>query len=281
MLVAPDGKSLFAYDELGRFLRMSTATGRILGSLGVREILAGGGAGEDSLIGVSSDSRVAYLAVDIQGRASRIVEWNFVDGNHTAVIDEEKFVSHRYFRRYITNAGVSRIVSIPGGPHPPPRCRVRVVELPNGVSRELDMPIWESDPDQEGMNISETPCLAPDGRTLYGNGSTDGVVGFDLETGQSLGHAMAQPWRRDRSCAPVISSDGRMLFAGVYDRHVWVRNTAAKEWIARLEVGDQISHLVVSQDDVWIAALGYFAGSPKLLLFDLTPLRALLDKRTP
>jgi hypothetical protein len=276
LLVTPDGKSLFVPGYSGRLLRVSTTTGGVLGSVKVRDLWGSGSGETRAILGMSRDSRTVFFAANGQGARSQVVAWDFVDDKRTVVIDEEP--SWGGSPRYLANADTTRIVSIPRWrSNDPTRCHLRVFDLPHGVSREFDIPISNVRRGEDDMSISQAPCLAPDGKSIYGNaGNGGGLVGIDVETGQNLGHVWAPPWRHATNCEPIMSHSGRLVFAGVYDGCIAVRDTVARDWVAKLKIGGQRGELVISPDDACLAIL-----ETNVLLFDLAPVRALLDKRTP
>jgi hypothetical protein len=255
--VSPDGRSLFLASNKGLGVdRVSTRSGRTLGTCPVPPGRGLGEPGSDAVIGYSTDGRTAYVQwLDDGAAISGVTAWNLDTGSAQVVVRTPAYVDTRSGRNWAVGR---QFLPLPG---PTPRfvswptfmesyntkeCILRLHDACADGHRELT-------PDPM-PDYSFRPVVTPDAKTLY-YASTYGrwLVGLDLERSESIGRvSMGMGGVSDLA----LSANGRFVAAPAHGA-VLIRDTVSRRWLAQLRHPADVygARPWISPDGRWVAAL--------------------------
>jgi hypothetical protein len=294
IIVSSDGKHLAIAEGTDQVVWVSTRTGWAQGSTTGGFFMSSGIPGAEPLVigldGPPTDPWIYYCAAVPQGCRSRLYKWRPRTGEQVIVIDEPAFAmasgastSRPWVRRYALAGRGEELRSVSAPDFEMAYTQNKYVMTLRAPGRTDGS---AGDVERE-IQASSDACtsmvhVTPDGRRAFVScGPSQGVCGYDLATGQSLGQLRPAHPEVVSHEAMAISADGRLMYVPVFERSILVRDMQEQKWIARLTYPDEFiaPNLALSHDGRWLAATPFKstgAGATgaqyvhELFLFDLS-----------
>jgi hypothetical protein len=286
--VSPDGNWLLLSGGPDTLERVSVRTGAVGGSVPL--------AGSDSyrrfggrdIVGYTPDGGTAYVVhSDAERIRTRVVEWNLATDAVTAIFETDAYPD----RRGRSDPHARRVVFVPGNDP--------LFAIAPSFQESLytqSYPIWLFSPRAgqvvrelrvaESVSSYSSPVISPDGRRLFLSAVADGILGIDLESGESLGHV--KPAKSSASGVEelLINRAGDLLFLPLGQGSIAVRSLPERRWATSLSTTGleppllgRAPGLAISSDGRWLSVVGLKAGTPQggpsafeLLIYDLSRL---------
>lgn len=280
MRVSPDGRFIAVVGNKTTLLWIRTSNGRTVARTSSGDIQR-----VVELLDSAESLWVYYSAVDQSAAESYLLRWRPSDGVKETVIAEtasQATVAVNGTKAYVDNryAVLRRLdgiatMSAPSFEEAFRRQRYELTvrgPIENGSQVERTIRITEA-------RTSSSPLvMTPDGNTLFLTASIDGIIGFDVRSGQRLGTLKPAP-SQIPGYTLAISADGERLFVPVFRHSILIRDITRKRWVAQLNYPEEYyqTRLEASTDGRWLAAfavrqIGAGETEGALFLYDLTAL---------
>lgn len=294
VMASPDGRNLAVASSDEQLRWISTRTGW------TRERVLVDGQfpfepGSSALLGCSEpqDPWVWCVVVDQARGLSRVLRWRPSSGERVVVVEESAHAE-------VMNNGMKRVFArrcalLPWPTETGLATWPSFMAIANGGSAPVQVLGGDGALIRSIMVGARFAALSPlvvtpDGERLFVSGAHEGIFGFDLNTGESLG-VLKTAMLESPEHSITISADGSRLFVPVLSNAVLVRDINQRRWSARLNFPKGFINPVpsTSPDGRWLAITPFRVERGKgpggrdrfireLFLYDLAPLSTTKPK---
>lgn len=279
MAISPDGRTLVAGQGDRGLIAVDAATGRCIRRHRAPAVATRWWFRYDHIAGFSGDSTTVYATrIDEPDWFERLIAWNYATG------EVETLISRPAARIDVAQRGTipacRRYRHVPG-PDPP-----SFLSVPGFLEayhrKHYDVQLHRGVVPRNLVDLGDrytmqAPVIDARGRRFFISAMHEGVDGYDLRTGESLGTVTAIQMFDTGWPDLAISPDGRFLFmATVTTDSILVRDLEARRWAFRLRCGKMLNPAVcTSADGGRIAAVSHVTagtggiGGSIVRVFDL------------